>query len=131
MPYFRVLDEDAQDTVPLLGHPLEGFANGFILMGFWVRVALGCLEDLRTHGHLPGPEDVTFWRRTGLAAALPTWDAQRFQEVPPPRGDGQAMGALFLERLRAGLRWPFESRHMAVLHRGHAGCAAALDLAWK
>ncbi|MCY1080164.1 hypothetical protein [Archangium lansingense] len=39
------------------------------------------------------------------------------------------MGALFLERLKSGAPWFFDPHHLKVLHRGHVGCAAALELA--
>ncbi|NVI97402.1 hypothetical protein HV824_04615 [Myxococcus sp. AM009] len=121
LSYFRVLDEEAQDTVPLMGHPLEGMASGFVLLGFWVRVARACLDDLLAYGDLPEMDDTSFWGRTGLVVALPTWDAQRYQEVPRPWNDHDAMGARFLERLKRSMSWRLEPRYVAVVRKGHAG----------
>ncbi|ATB45390.1 hypothetical protein [Corallococcus macrosporus] len=78
--------DEAELEAPVSGAPIEGFTNGFIQSGTWVRMAVTALEDLVDYGQLPGREDARFWQTTGVAWVLPPLLFERFfwpePEVP-------------------------------------------------
>ncbi|NVJ14556.1 hypothetical protein [Myxococcus sp. AM010] len=78
--------DEAELEAPVTGAPIEGYTNGFIQSGTWVRMAVTALEDLVDYGQLPGREDARFWQTTGVAWVLPPLLFERFfwpdPEVP-------------------------------------------------
>lgn len=53
------IDEETQDAVPLIAHPICGYAEGFVGFGAWLRLATAALADLFAGlGRLPQG----FWR---------------------------------------------------------------------
>ncbi len=121
--YFRVVDEETQEEVGLVGHPLKGYTEGFNLVGRWLRLARGCLEDLLEAPGAPRAEDSRFWARTGLVGVFPV------PEDLLPVGEGE-VGQLVDLTLRPLL----DEFELAVPERltegvavGHSGVAVALE----
>jgi len=129
VPSFTVLDEETQATVPLRGHPLHGYTEGFGPLARWVRLAQGALDDLLQQRRVPGPEDVNFWRRTRLICITPLLDAERFFEVRQVGADG--VKAAYAQLLQGRLLKRIPVQQPRVLNLGHAGLAAALQEAEK
>jgi 3-oxoacyl-[acyl-carrier-protein] synthase-1 len=129
LPSFTVLDEETQATVPLQGHPLHGYTEGFGPLARWVRLALGALDDLLRQRRVPGPEDMSFWRRTRLICITPLLDAERFFEVRQVGADG--VKAAYAQLLQGRLLKRLPVQQPRLLDLGHAGLAAALQEAEK
>jgi 3-oxoacyl-[acyl-carrier-protein] synthase-1 len=125
LPGFTVLDEETQDMVPLVGHPIQGYTEGFAPLARWVRLAQGALDDLLRQQRMPGPADVQFWRRTRLFCIAPVLSAERFFEVRQAGAEDvmDAFTRLLHERLRKRIPVP-PSRFLGL---GHSGLAAALQ----
>ncbi|HYO57921.1 hypothetical protein [Archangium sp.] len=125
LPGFTVLDEETQAPVPLKGHPLHGYTEGFGPLARWMRLAEGALDDLLRQRRVPGPEDSAFWSRTRLICITPLLDAERFFEVRQAGADGvkKAYAQLLLGRMSK--RIPVQEPRLLDL--GHAGLAAALQ----
>jgi hypothetical protein len=68
---FEVLESEPVEAQPLVAHPIEGYTEGFLAVGRWLRLAAGAFDDLIAYGTLPDRNSKTFWRQTGLIAALP------------------------------------------------------------
>ncbi|NVJ24057.1 MULTISPECIES: hypothetical protein [Myxococcus] len=99
-----VWDADAQDEVPLIGHPVEGVTEGFQGLGRWSRLARLALSDLIRYSALeawPGEA----WKRCGFLFCAPSLAPDRFSFH-------LAETALLIERLlqAAKLPIPVESR---------------------
>jgi 3-oxoacyl-[acyl-carrier-protein] synthase-1 len=85
---FTVLDPDADDEAPVVGHPISGLTEGFVLVGAWLRLALASLDDLALYASLPGPEDSAFWAKSAVLVVAPVRRSRIFQEMsaaPAPR----------------------------------------------
>jgi 3-oxoacyl-[acyl-carrier-protein] synthase-1 len=121
--YFHVVSDETQEEVGLSGHPLKGFTEGFNLVGRWLRLAQGCMEDMLGAAGAPEAKDARFWARTGLVGVLP------IPEDLLPRHDEDAarLTDLTLRPLRAGLELAVPERHLEVVTRGHVGMAVALE----
>ncbi|MFY0526214.1 hypothetical protein ACN28I_24790 [Archangium gephyra] len=122
-----VTDRELLGPVPLMGHPIPGLTDGFGPLGRWLQLAQASMADLRETAHLPPTSDVRFWSQTGWLFVLPHLDPARYLEVQDFGSD--LMKSSWLERLGQllGLDWPRRAVHF--VHAGHAGTAAALQLA--
>jgi 3-oxoacyl-[acyl-carrier-protein] synthase-1 len=122
--HFRLLDSETQNSIPLMGHPLHGFTDGFLGMGRWMRLARGGLLDLLSKSGLPGPADRGFWSRTGLVVVTPSPD----DEVFDPEGKDGLDGIRedFLRPLRDVLGLPVGDQHLQVMAQGAVGTAALM-----
>src|ERR1039457_5967253 len=69
--HFTVLDAEAQEAVPMTGRPINGFSEGFFVLGFWVRAGVACLHDMMVSASLPPASDTAFWSATGLLGVTP------------------------------------------------------------
>jgi len=129
LPHYSVLDEELQEESPLLGSPIEGYAEGFNITGFWVRVGAGCLDNLVAFGGLPGKEGKAFWERTGLIAVTPPVNDARFESdnsfVPEMLKDA------YLSRLMEAVQYPLSAKNFHVVSIGHPGAIVAVALAFK
>jgi 3-oxoacyl-[acyl-carrier-protein] synthase I len=126
--WFKVLDQETQGLVPLMGHPIQGYTEGFVGWGRLVRLARGCVADLLRRSKLSAAHDRDLWERTGLLVVAPTVDAGLPPEKERPRsGDVSRSPVAF--RLSEALRIPFSSRCREVVSMGHAGTAAAIERA--
>jgi 3-oxoacyl-[acyl-carrier-protein] synthase-1 len=124
--YFSVIDEEHQELVPLTGHPIHGFTDGFAPVGRWIRLARGCVDDLLLLGQVPGRAAPEFWQRTGLIWVGPVLDGARFMEARKLGVEG--LKSAFLSQLKKMLELPFAGECHAI-NQGHAGMAAALQYA--
>ncbi|MBZ4415083.1 hypothetical protein [Myxococcus sp. RHSTA-1-4] len=121
--YFRVLDEESQEEVGLMGHPLKGYTEGFSLVGRWQRLALGCAEELLGTPGVPRADDSRFWARTELAGVLPVPG-----DLLPMDEDAVApLVDLTLRPLRDELDLAVPANLMQVVAVGHAGLMVALE----
>jgi 3-oxoacyl-[acyl-carrier-protein] synthase I len=111
-------------SMPVTGHPVSGFAEGFFQVGAWLRLAAGSLDDLRHASMLPAPSDTGFWLRTGLSMGVPLIDKERFswslEERPGVLLEDFAWRLLALQGL------PIERQQVRAHPRGHCGLAVAL-----
>lgn len=121
--YFRVVDEENQEEVGLMAHPLKGYTEGFNLVGRWLRLAHGCMEDLLEAPGAPPPGDARFWARTGLVGALPAPGSL----LPGDEEEAGPLLDLTLRPLREELGLAVPERSMEVVALGHAGLAFALE----
>ncbi|NMO14691.1 hypothetical protein HPC49_20020 [Pyxidicoccus fallax] len=118
--WFKVLDEEAHALVPLVGHPIQGYTEGFVGEGRWLRLALGCVLDLLEHPEVPTSSDREFWERTGLLVATPCpLGEQRALEFPS--------GLELARKLRSAARLPLDERGLGTVSFGHTGAAAAIQ----
>jgi 3-oxoacyl-[acyl-carrier-protein] synthase-1 len=125
--HFSTLDPETQEPVPVNGYPLAGFAEGFNIVGFWIRVGLAALEDLVAFGHLPGATDTAFWSRTGLIAATPPVNDARFESNDSITPD--FMKEAYLHRLLEVFPYPLSAANLDVVCVGHGGAIRAIERA--
>lgn len=126
LPSMVVLDTETCEESLVVGHPVEGYSEGFALAGAWVRLALGCLDDLARSASLPAPEDATFWARTGLLVVTPAHLVRRFGEGAD---DDAALRAAYLERLLELWGRPIPPASAALVSGGKAGVVVAVEQA--
>jgi 3-oxoacyl-[acyl-carrier-protein] synthase-1 len=107
------------------GHTLSPYADGFVQLGFWVRVGVGCLRDLVRYGGLP--MDRQFWERTCVIATIPVLDEERFH-LPADDADGLVRDH-FLRPALMQLGGAALAAQLAVVEEGRSGAARALALA--
>lgn len=121
------VDAETQELVPLTGHPVAGYTDGFQLLGRWVRLARGAMADLLAQPGVPPVDDAAFWGRTALAAVTPRPDDDVF--LTEPGGALAAIQADFLGLLPKLLRISFAPGGVELVPRGHAGAILAAE-AW-
>ena len=123
VPYFAVLDAETQAPALLVGRPVRGYAEGFNIVGLWIRLGVGCLRDMIAYGGLPDASDRAFWSATGLVAATPRINDSRFG------GDGEYtaedLKEFYLTRLLEVAGLPINGEHVEVTCLGHAGALTA------
>jgi 3-oxoacyl-[acyl-carrier-protein] synthase-1 len=124
--YFQVLDDEDAESVPIVGHPIRAYTEGFHAIGLWVRIALGCFADLTHYGNLPDRSNTAFWQKTGLILVTPLVDQDRFQipESIGPERVREVYGYLLLDFLELSLQV-----HLGGVCMGHAGTALAVKQA--
>jgi 3-oxoacyl-[acyl-carrier-protein] synthase-1 len=127
IPHFSILDPETQEPISLNGYPLAGFAEGFNIVGFWIRVGLAALEDLIAYGHLPGPTDVAFWSNTGLIATTPPVNDARFESDDSITPD--FMKKAYLNRLLQVFPYPLRAANLDIVCVGHGGAIRAIERA--
>jgi 3-oxoacyl-[acyl-carrier-protein] synthase-1 len=125
LPGVSVLDAETQQLVPLVGHPIQGYTEGFALLARWARLTQGALDDLLRQRRIPGSEDALFWRRTRLVCIAPVLSAERFFEVRQVGSQGLTDAYTQLLQARLCKRIPVPPWRMLGL--GHSGLAAALQ----
>jgi 3-oxoacyl-[acyl-carrier-protein] synthase-1 len=126
LSWFSLLDEHAHVESAVVGHPVDGFTEGFAITGAWIRLALGALDDLVSYAALPGPEDEAFWRATGLFVGAPEMPAARFGEGGD---DIAALSDAYLERVVALWRRPLDRSALRIVPGGNASAMFALQAA--
>lgn len=122
---FRVLDHATQETVPLMAHAMQGYTDGFSLVGRWIRLARGAASDLLASAGLPNSSDRAFWSTTGLTAVCAVPDDDVFLSEEP----GESLSMIrdgFFAPLQFVLGLPIEAGHMDLVPLGHAGTALAI-----
>lgn len=123
----RVLDCDTQELVPVVGHPVAGYTEGFGAIGRWLRLTQGGVDDLIQVAHDPGVREASFWKRTGLICVGPHLVPERFVEAQNP--GPEEIASLYLELVQRRLSLPFHPRESFYVGNGHSGAATALQLA--
>jgi 3-oxoacyl-[acyl-carrier-protein] synthase-1 len=125
--HFQIVDDETQDTIPVVGHPIRGYAEGFNGVGLWTRLAKKCVHDLRRDLRIDDGDAAAFWGRTVLVAAAPYIDDDRFQSV------GDETPALlrdaYLRPLVDELELPIPASQLHAVCKGHAATVAAVALA--
>lgn len=122
--YYQSLDEDTQESSVVMGHPVQGYAEGFNGVGLWMRLTLGSVADLLGSAGLPGVGDRDFWRRTRLLVVMPSPVGPRFQV---DEGDVSLLEESFVQPLLGRLRLPFAEGGAAIAGTDHAGTASAVQ----
>ena len=128
VPSFRVVDEESQVAVPLTGHPIHGFTEGFMGMGRWMRLARGALGDLLESARLPGAGGSRFWQQTAVVAVTPHPSAAL--QLPVEQAESLTLKH-FLQPLLQAWRLPVPAQSLRVVALGQAGTAAALQQAQR
>ncbi|PTL83415.1 hypothetical protein DAT35_15695 [Vitiosangium sp. GDMCC 1.1324] len=123
---FALVDEESQERIALMGHPIQGYTEGFHLVGRWLRLAGGCLGELLAQpGLLPEASDKRFWASTLLIAVLPPLDADIFlsseEQLP------EVVRKAYLLPLLGMLERPIAHQDAKLVTVGHAGTALALQ----
>ncbi|RKH09660.1 hypothetical protein D7X74_29165 [Corallococcus sp. CA047B] len=120
-----VVGDGEGGSQPVTGFPVSGYAEGFFLAGAWLRLAAGCLDDLRHGREWPPASDASFWGRTGLFALTPFIDEARFGWSLSQRP--RALEEDFVRPLLALQHLPVPEERSRALSLGHCGLAAALQ----
>ncbi|MBE4750784.1 hypothetical protein G4177_21670 [Corallococcus sp. ZKHCc1 1396] len=119
-----VVEDGEGGSQPVTGFPVSGYAEGFFLVGAWLRLAAGSLDDLRHGMEWPSPSDVSFWGRTGLLALTPFIDEARFGWSLGQRP--HALVEDFVQPLLTLQHLPVSIERSRPLALGHCGLVAAL-----
>lgn len=122
-----VVEDGEGGSQPVTGFPVSGYAEGFFLVGAWLRLAAGSLDDLRHGMEWPSPSDVSFWGRTGLLALTPFIDEARFGWSLGQRP--HALVEDFVQPLLTLQHLPVSIERSRPLALGHCGLVAALQQA--
>lgn len=125
--YYQVFDPDTLDTTPTIGCPVHGYTEGFGLLGRWIRLAMGCLEDLSQYGHLPEKSDKVFWSSTGLIGVTCPMDDGRIDSDEDLTPDDVKQAYLY--RLLDVLGYPVLPDNLGIVCTGHSGAIAAIGQA--
>lgn len=125
--YFEVLDLESQDAVPLVGHPIRGFTEGFNLVGLWIRIAKVCLLDLIKQENLPDKSDIKFWQKTALIGSLPYINDDRFLSDEDATTD--LVKETYLYQLHEELDIAIPLSNLHVVCMGHTAAIAAIAVA--
>jgi 3-oxoacyl-[acyl-carrier-protein] synthase-1 len=127
----RQLNAQASDgegeVSQVVGSPVPQIANGLVQAGAWVQLVRSAVEDLRHSAELPAHDELGFWQRAKVLAALPHLDPDRFgwglHDLPDAPQDS------FLRPLLS-LAFPGSTIAGPWMALGHAS-AAALFMAAK
>ncbi|QDE80258.1 hypothetical protein BHS07_01020 [Myxococcus xanthus] len=120
---FRVVEEESQEDIPVSGHPIRGYTDGFQLIGRWLRLAQGAVEDMLSHPGVSGMPAV-FWQKTGLVVVTPPADDEVF--LSEPGGALEQIRESYLHPLHRSLGLAIAEPNVELIPIGHAGTAAGL-----
>ncbi|WP_158623558.1 hypothetical protein [Corallococcus sp. CA053C] len=121
---FQVLESEPVESLPLVAHPIEGYTEGFLAVGRWLRLAAGAFDDLLTYGTPPGRSSTAFWRQTGLVAALPFPDEESLSGHL--QRDLELLRKAYVLPLLRIVGVPISPEHTQLLWSGHAGALDAV-----
>ncbi|MEZ6138538.1 MAG: hypothetical protein R3C53_26950 [Pirellulaceae bacterium] len=120
---FPLVDPHTQELIPLIGHPIRGYAEGFNLLGYWRRTASGVLDELKQKINVLTEG---YWRETALILALPFLVGGRFQVEQEPTID---LKAALMQPLCRAAKLAIAKENMHVCMRGHVAAIEAMILA--
>lgn len=120
---FEAIDRDTLEPIAVMGHPARGLTDGFVLAARSLQLARACLADLVAAAPLPPRDDVAFWSRTALFAALPPIASARFQNE---EGDADAARSSVLAPLCRGAGLAVDDRRQLLFPLGHAAALEAV-----
>ena len=125
--YYTTLETETMDAIPIIGCPVSGYADGFNKVGRWIRLGLGCLQDLIDQNALPDSSDAQFWLKTGLIGVTPPCQEPRIDadEACTPTDVQHA----FLHPLLDQLDRPIPKSNLEMVCGGHSGAVMAVDRA--
>lgn len=121
----NIVEPETQELIGIQSHPVHGYTEGFSLLGRWMRLARGSVQDLMSSGLASEGASPRFWESTGLVLVVGELDDQTLLTE-----DGQALARIqdeFLEPFVSTLGVAIPSSNVRLLARGHAGTALALQ----
>lgn len=83
LPGTQLIDEESQQAVPVVGHPVRGVTEGFFGPGLWLRLAQHCLAELMHRSVVAPPQDEAYWSRSALLVLTPDPNGERFDPDEP------------------------------------------------
>lgn len=122
--YYSEIDEETMDTTPIIGSPIHGYTEGFNIVGCWVRIALGCLDNLVEYGMLPDRDDTTFWSKTGLIGVTPFSNDERLGGDDGCTPDD--LKEAYIYCLLDVFNHPIPQKNLDIICSGHSGTIAAI-----
>ncbi len=127
IPHQQVVDFDAHEAVPVIGHPAGCATEGFAAPARWMILAQAALEDLASRAKFPPAKDSAFWDRTGLFVVTPVLNDARLFELPACRAETIWDSCIGAATKEAGLF--LKQANFQVISFGSAGAAYAVGLA--
>ncbi|WP_426755444.1 hypothetical protein [Myxococcus sp. Y35] len=119
-----MVEEESQEDIPVSGHPIRGYTDGFQLIGRWLRLAQGAVEDGLSHPGMSGMP-TSFWRKTGLIVVTPPADDEVF--LSEQGGALEQIRESYLQPLHRSLGLAIAEPNVELIAIGHAGTAAGLQ----
>ncbi|MBW2737387.1 MAG: hypothetical protein JRE64_00780 [Deltaproteobacteria bacterium] len=125
--YFSELDLDTQDSTPIIGCPIHGYTEGFVIPGLWVRMALSSLNNLVEYGRLPDRTNTRFWSKTGIIGVTPPpYDPRLGADEDCTSED---VKEAYLHSLLDVFNYPILQYNLGIICTGHSGAIAAIGQA--
>ena len=124
LTHFPVLEEESQQSVPLMGHAVAGMTDGFSSVGRWLQMAPRAFDDLVRSGALPDRENTAFWQRTGVVFATPVLDDERFEHAV--QCHPERIGHTFVEPMLLATHRPPAAANHWLVSEGHRGALCAI-----
>lgn len=121
----HIVEPETQELIGIQSHPVHGYTEGFSLLGRWMRLARGSVQDLMSLDLTSAGAGPRFWESTGLMLVVGELDDQTLLTE-----EGQVMTRLqdeFLEPLVSALGFSIPSSNIRLFTQGHAGTALALQ----
>lgn len=125
--HFSVLDAETQEIMPITGAPIQSITDGYSTLGRWLLMAQRAFKDLVNFGSLPGPDDASFWQKTGMILITPVLDDERF--LFTLHCNAAVIGDTYVGPLLSALGHPITPQHVQVLPEGSTGSLRAVILA--
>src|SRR4249920_465573 len=75
---FEIVDLESMQNVPLTGHPIANYTDGFVMLGRWHRLFDGAIESLWSTRAVPPLSLTKFWRETGVIVVTSRLNDRRF-----------------------------------------------------
>jgi 3-oxoacyl-[acyl-carrier-protein] synthase-1 len=121
---FQLLESEPVEPLPLVVHAIEGYTEGFLEVGRWLRLASGAFDDLLTYGTPIDRSNKSFWKQTGLIAALPFPDEDSLSGHP--ERDRELLRRAYVLPLLRIVGVPIPAENARLLWSGHAGALEAV-----
>lgn len=121
-----VINEE-DESMPIIGHPVHGYTEGFNIVGLWMRLGRGILREVIRFGNLPGFTDSTFWQRTGWIGVTPYIQDDRFES--DDSCNPELICQVYLVRLLESMGLKLISNAIDVVCTSHSGSIEAIKIA--
>jgi 3-oxoacyl-[acyl-carrier-protein] synthase I len=121
----KALDLGSAKSVPMTGHPIAPFTNGFSGTARWLQIAPRAFDDLVRSVRMPPPDDAGFWSSTAVMLLVADLEERRF--VHDPRSDPGAITASFVGPLRRRLPATLPARNVLIQPVDRIGLALVVD----
>ena len=123
---YTQLDFASQDEEPIIVHQIKGVTEGYHFLGLWSKLAKSCMQDLLDNNQLPENSDRMFWQKTGIVAAIPNMDDDRF--LGQKGISVEYLKQDYVEKLLHDLDLPILEKNIALVSYGSAGTLAAINV---